>query len=427
MEKRYCIIGAGYSGLAAAKAFADLGLAYDHLEATDAIGGNWSHGVYDSTHLISSKSVTQYADHPMPADWPDFPSAAQMLAYLRDFARTYRLDERIEFDTAVTLLEPLDATGRSGWQVELATGEVRKYTGVVVANGHYWDPYVPAYPGTFTGTQLHSKQYRRPGDFVGTRVLVVGAGNSGCDLAVEAAQAFGAADLSVRRGYWLLPKYVAGIPLGEFDRGSFPLPRVLEAALLRALAGIGTGSARRHGLPRPTHGILEQDIVVNQQLPYFLKHGRVRPRPEISRFDGTSVHFVDGSHGDYDTILWATGFRTSFPFIPDGLLSWQNGQPRLLGHMLPVGLANLYLYGLVAPRAGAGTLLTNSARLLAEAVCVQEALPVPLADVAGAVLRPRASILAGGPGLRWEIARALPVIRALHALTSLSSLRRSTR
>ncbi|MGV7434433.1 NAD(P)-binding protein, partial [Mycobacterium kansasii] len=77
MPRRHCIIGAGYTGLAVAKAYADLGLDYDHVEATDAIGGNWSHGVYDSTFLISSKDVTEYPDYPMPDHYPDFPSAAQ--------------------------------------------------------------------------------------------------------------------------------------------------------------------------------------------------------------------------------------------------------------------------------------------------------------------------------------------------------------
>ncbi|MGW6020231.1 NAD(P)-binding protein, partial [Oerskovia enterophila] len=151
---RYCIIGAGYTGLAVAKAYADLGLDYDHVEAAVAIGGNWSHGVYDSTHLISSKDVTGYPDYPMPDDYPDFPSATQMCEYLRAFAAEFGLDHRIEFNTLVVDVAPLDTSGRAGWLVEFGDGTVREYAGVVIANGHYWDVNIPAYPGEFTGKQI---------------------------------------------------------------------------------------------------------------------------------------------------------------------------------------------------------------------------------------------------------------------------------
>jgi cation diffusion facilitator CzcD-associated flavoprotein CzcO len=424
VERRYCIIGAGYSGLAAAKAFADLGVAFDHVEATDAIGGNWSHGVYDSTHLISSKSVTQYADYPMPAEYPDFPSAAQMRDYLRDFARHFGLDRRIEFNTTVKRAEPLDRRGKAGWQVEFDGGEMRKYAGVVVANGHYWRTHIPSYPGEFTGKQIHSKDYKRPKDLDGPRVLVVGAGNSGCDLAVESALTFGTSSMSLRRGHWFIPKYVLGIPIGELDRlaAKFPgpWPRVLEKAVFRAVIGIGIGRSRSYGLPAPTHGVFDQDIIVNSQLGYFLKHGRIAVHPEIDRFDGRTVHFVDGSCSEFDTIVWATGFRTSFPFLPDGLLSWEKGQPHLIGHLFPPGLANLYMYGLVAPRAGAGDLLTRSARMLAKTVCLQERMPaIAVGDVLELVNKPESNILAGGPELRWQISRTKPLLKLLHTLTGI--------
>lgn len=422
---RYCIIGAGYSGLAAAKAFADLGLDYDHVEATEAIGGNWSHGVYDSTHLISCKSVTQYSDYPMPADYPDFPSAAQMLAYLRDYAQHFGLERRIEFGTEVRRVEPLDRRGKAGWQVELASGEARKYSGVVVANGHYWERHIPEYPGEFTGKQIHSKDYKRPADFAGDRVLVVGAGNSGCDLAVEAATTFGTSELSLRRGYWFLPKYVLGIPVGEFDRFferlRLPWPRFMEAAAMRAIVAVGVGRARSYGLPAPRQGVFDQDIIVNSQLGYFLKHGRVRVRPEIERFDGRTVHFVDGGNAEFDTIVWATGFNTSFPFLADGLLSWERGQPHLISHLIPPGLANLYIYGLVAPRSGAGWLLTHSARLLAKTVCLQQRLPVAVGDVLEILDKPRSDIKAGGPELRWQITRAAPLVGALNTAAGLTA------
>ena len=422
MAQRYCIIGAGYTGLAVAKAYSDLGFAYDHIEATDAIGGNWSHGVYDSTYLISSKSVTEYPDYPMPRDYPDFPSAAQMRDYLRAFAHAFGLDRIIEYGMVVTDVAPLDETGLAGWRVEFADGTARDYAGVVVANGHYWDVNLPSYPGEFTGKQIHSKNYKRPADLDGSRVLVVGAGNSGCDLAVEAALAFGASDLSLRRSYWFIPKYVFGIPSSAFDVGSVPVPKPLQEAMFRSIVALGMGSFSKFGLRRPEHGIFDQDLVVNQQLPYFLKHGRVTIRPEIDRFDGRTVHFTDGTDGEYDTIVWATGFKTTFPFLRDGLLDWRNGQPKLVAHTFAPGLANLYFGGLVAPRSGAGMLLMNSARLLAEAALLQQRLPMPLGDVYSIVAKPSAQILAGGPELRWEALRGRLLVRAVRQFITIADM-----
>ncbi|GAB2562885.1 flavin-containing monooxygenase [Nocardia heshunensis] len=422
MGRRYCIIGAGYTGLAVAKAFTDLGLDYDQLEATDAIGGNWSHGVYDSTYLISSKDVTEYPDHPMPDAYPDFPSAAQMRDYLRSFAAEFGLDRRIEFGALVADVGPLDATGAAGWRVELASGEVREYTGVVVANGHYWDTNIPSYPGEFTGKQIHSKDYKRPADLEGSRVLVVGAGNSGCDLAVEAAVTFGNSEISLRRSYWFIPKYVFGIPSGKFDVGSVPVPKLAQEAVFRSLVALGMGSFDSFGLRKPEHRIFEQDLVVNQQLPYFLKHGRIAVRPEIARFDGHTVSFVDGTVGEYDTIVWATGFKTTFPFLRDGLLEWEHGQPRLVAHTFAPGLANLYFAGLVAPRSGAGMLLMNSSRLIAESALLQQDLDSPIGDLYAHVSKPSAEILAGGPELRWEALRGRWLVRGLTQLTTIRAL-----
>ena len=223
-ERRYCIIGAGYVGNGVARAFKQAGIAYDQLEATDHIGGNWAHGVYDSTHLISSRASTAYAGFPMPAHYPDFPSRAQMLAYLESFVDHYGLREHIEFNTEVVGCRPLDAHGLTGWRVELAGGEVREYAGVVVVNGHDWKMRRPTYPGTFVGQQLHSKQYQGPADLDGDRVLVVGAGNSACDVAVETALTRGGCDISMRSGAWFSPKLFAGVPVAEWDRLWLPKP-----------------------------------------------------------------------------------------------------------------------------------------------------------------------------------------------------------
>ncbi len=188
-SSKYCIIGAGSSGITAAKNLKQLGIAYDVFEREDGVGGNWYYGkpnssVYRSTHLISSKPLTEYTDFPMPKEYPDYPSHAQVLAYFQAYVKHFDLERDIQFNTAVERVVPADDC----WDVTLSTGETRRYRGVIIANGHNWDPKIPTYPGTFNGVSLHSSDYKTTDVLREKRVLVIGAGNSGCDIAVEAAQ-----------------------------------------------------------------------------------------------------------------------------------------------------------------------------------------------------------------------------------------------
>jgi cation diffusion facilitator CzcD-associated flavoprotein CzcO len=174
------IIGAGSSGLAAAKNFREAGFDVTVFEREDDVGGNWNFGkptarVYRSTHTISSKPGTEFPDFPMPAAFPDYPHHTQILQYLRDYAKHFDLLPRIRFGAGVTRVEPiLEGEARSRWRVSLDTGESGEFDVLVVANGHNWFPKQPEYPGSFTGRMLHSAEYRDPGIFIGQRVLVVG-------------------------------------------------------------------------------------------------------------------------------------------------------------------------------------------------------------------------------------------------------------
>jgi cation diffusion facilitator CzcD-associated flavoprotein CzcO len=391
--RRYCVIGAGYAGNGVAKAFKDAGIAYDHIERNDAIGGNWYDGVYDSTHIISSRDTTGYGDFPMPDSYPDFPSRDQMLAYLNSYVHHFGLRDRIEFETEVVSVEPLDERGMTGWRVELDSGEVRYYDGVVVANGHHWRKRIPSYPGRFSGCALHSKEYKRPSDCAGERVLVVGVGNSGCDIAVEAARNFGSATISMRRGNWFLPKTLFGVPVAELDRRW--TPTWAQRAFLKAALRVSLGSYERYGLPEPDYELFEKHPIVNSQLLYQLRHGVVTAKPDIERLDGRTVHFADGTSEEFDTIVYATGFDVEFPFLDHDLLEWRDGSPVRAGGFMAPGLANLYLFGLAQPRGGAGPLITAGAELLAEMVRLQEHLERPLGDEFAKLRKPDARMLYG--------------------------------
>ena len=408
---RVCVIGAGFAGLGAAKALRDAGIAYDQLEATDHIGGNWAHGVYDSTHIISSRDTTGYSDFPMPAEYPDFPSKAQMLAYLEAFAEEFGLREGIELETRVERVEPLGPKGLDGWRVTLEDGEERDYEAVVVANGHHWAKRYPHYAGQFAGKSFHSKDYKRPSDFEGRRVLVVGAGNSACDIAVEAAREGLETWVSIRRGTHFLPKTIFGVPTSDFDRPWLPV--FVQKRLMQVLLRVAVGSNERYGVPKPEHDLFDRHPTVNSQLLYELKHGRITPVPGIERLDGRTVHLVDGSSLEIDTIVWGTGFEVSFPFLDDALFEWEGRYPKLAG-MMPPGYANLYVFGLGQPRGGAGPLVTAAARLLAKMVLAQRDMDRPLADALAKLRKPEARELFGVSEMMRQIKAGERVVGLIH-------------
>jgi cation diffusion facilitator CzcD-associated flavoprotein CzcO len=210
----YCLIGAGAAGLGALQVLRDEGFSVDCFERSDRVGGHW-HTDYECLHLITPRDSSGFDGFPMPDEYPLFPSRDQMRDYILGFAAHHGLGSHIRFNTAVTSARPLDPSGLAGWEVATSDGERHTYDGVIVANGHLWDPFVPDYPGHFDGRVLHSGRYRNGKDLDGDRVLVVGAGNSGCDLAVDAAQAGRETYVSVRNGLVFQPKTLFGRPRSE--------------------------------------------------------------------------------------------------------------------------------------------------------------------------------------------------------------------
>ena len=190
-NQKLLVVGAGPVGLGMADALKRAGMAYDQVEAGSGVGGNWRHGVYDAVHTVSSKHSTAYADYPMPETYPDFPSGREMLTYLQAYARDRDLMGQIEFDRQVVAVSP---NADDSWSVRFQDGEARTYKGVVICNGHHWDPIEPELPSGFSGRVMHAKSYRGPSDIAGQRVLVIGGGNSGCDIASECARSAATAD-----------------------------------------------------------------------------------------------------------------------------------------------------------------------------------------------------------------------------------------
>lgn len=372
------IIGAGPVGLAMADALRQNDVAYEHVDANTGIGGNWHDGVFENTHIVSSKSTTAYSDYPMPSDYPDFPSARQMLAYLKRYALDRGLTGTIELEKRVTRATPnVDDT----WDVTFADGERRTYKGVIVCNGHHWSRRYPNIDGTFAGEYIHAKDYHRPAQLTGKKVLVIGAGNSAHDIACDAARVGASCDISLRSGYWFMPKTAFGRPLTDLPIWWMPVP--LQRLVLRAIIKVIIGDYRRYGLEWPNHKMFERHPTYATDLLNYLRLGLVRPRGEAARFDGRSVQFKDGSTADYDIVVAATGYDYSFPFLPEGLIDVQRDVVQIYGGAFPDKVKNLYIIGASQARGGFGRLVTPAARLYAKMIMLQDEMSFPI----GAVLK----------------------------------------
>ena len=367
------LIGAGPVGLGMAKALLEHKIPYEQLEADRELGGNWLHGVYETVHIISSRKTTEYTDYPMPADYPDFPSRQQMLDYLRDYAEKFQLMRHIQFNAKVVMVLPL-ADGR--WELELASGEKRVYKGLIVCNGHHWDRRFPNYPGKFEGEFIHSKDYRAPAQLAGKRVLVIGGGNSACDIAAEAARVGKTARISLRRGYWFLPKTLFGIPSAELIKPWFPV--WAQRFFLRLILRVAIGKYSDYGLPEPDHKIFEAHPTINSELLYYMKHGRIQPRKDIARFEGKTVHFVDGTSEEFDTVVCATGYYVSFPFLPPGLVEVKGSTAQVYGGCVLPDYKNLYIIGTSQLRYGFGPVVTPGMDLMARMMLAQDQMELPI-------------------------------------------------
>ncbi|TPG17017.1 flavin-containing monooxygenase [Pedococcus bigeumensis] len=353
---RACVIGAGSSGLAAAKALYAAGIPFDCFERGSVIGGNWvfnnpngQSACYETLEINTSCPRMAFSDFPMPQDYPAYARHDQVAAYFNAYVNHFGFRDRITFDTTVThVTRGTDDT----WQVT-TTGpggeQVCDYGAVLVANGHHWDPRWPdpAYPGAFDGEQIHAHDYRSSEQLAGRDVVVVGSGNSALDISVEAGKVARSANLSQRRGQWVLRKFALGRPADQVVLPGW-LPWWATAARLRLGATI-SGNVAKLGLPQPKHKPGQSHPVQSEGIRDALRSGRVTPRPAIERLDGDHVIFVDGTRVPADLIVWATGYKVSFPFLDPELIAAKDNDLPLWKRTVHPDLPGLYFIGLLQP------------------------------------------------------------------------------
>ena len=354
-DGRYCIVGGGPCGLLAARAFRLAGIPYDQFERHSEVGGIWAienpgSPMYESAHFISSKYTSPFYGLPMPEAYPDYPDYRQIHAYIRDFAEAFDLAGSIQFGTSVEQAEPIGPDAAQGWRVRLSTGEVRHYKGLVCANGVTWHPSLPSYPGLdrFRGEVRHSVTYRDPAEFAGKRVLIVGAGNSGVDIACDAARSAATAAISLRRGYHFVPKHIFGVPIDVFLGGGLHPPKgvVIPDDPSEMLAAL-VGDLTRFGLKAPDHKVMESHPIMNTQILHYLAHGDLTVKPDVALFTETGVVFTDGTAADFDLVLCATGYEYRIPYLDPDLFTWKNGRPELYLNILHRRLRGLSVVGFV--------------------------------------------------------------------------------
>jgi len=365
MDEKIVVVGAGAAGLAAAAVLRGRGLDPLVLEQDTAIGGTWARR-YDRLHLHTVRDHSGLPGYPIPREHGRYLSRDAYAGYLQDYARHHGV--------RVRTLTPVSALRRSGtrWDVDGADARWRARV-VVVATGQYRVPVVPALPGRelFTGDLVHSVDYRNATGYAGRRVLVVGAGNSGAEIATDLAE-HGAAfvALAIRTPPPVVPRDPFGQPVQKTGMLLSRLPPAIADRLARLTARLVLGDLARHGYPRPAWWPYSSRRVpvIDVGFVAALKRGTVQVRPALERLTPTAAVYADGRSEPFDAIVMATGFTSGLDALieADGVLDAAHDPLARSGEstVLPGLYFNGYVHSLRGHLFEAG----RSARVLADNV-----------------------------------------------------------
>lgn len=352
-ETETVIIGASSAGMAVARQLQERGRPYLLLEREAVVGRQWRNA-YERLHLHTSRARSGLPFLPMPASYPRYPSRLQVIDYLESYARALTSPPRFGREVRLVAQEG----GR--WVAHLGDSSIAARN-VVVATGNTRVPVVPAFAHAelFAGPILHAAQYRSGATYRGLRVLVVGFGNSACEIALDLCEHGAQATLSVRGGVNVLPREILGIPIASFGLVQRLLPIDAADAITAPLLRLAVGDTRRLGLGSLPYGPIAQ-IRLHHQIPLIdigtlarIRSGDIAVRPKIAWFTENGVIFSGGREEAFDAVVLATGYRAALgqllagtPGVLDG-----DGTPLVSGG--PTAAPGLYFCGFTVASGGA--------------------------------------------------------------------------
>jgi indole-3-pyruvate monooxygenase len=334
------IVGASAAGLAVAAGLTRRRVPFVLLEQHPHVAHAWRNH-YQRLHLHTPRGRSGLPGFAMPSSYPRYPSRQQVVDYLEAYRAHFSIEPR--YGRTVTAI----VRRGGGWSV--SAGEDHFTTGnVVVATGYSRVPFRPSWPdqGLCQSTILHSSQYRSGADFRGKRVLVIGFGNSGGEIAIDLVEQGADTSISVRGPVNVIPRDVFGIPILSAGIAMNALPAKVADALSAPLIRLTAGDIEKLGFKRLPYGPIEQ-IRSTQRIPLLdigtialIRNGKLKLVQGIERFTAKGVEFSDGRREAFDAIVLATGYRPAIAeFLPDAIdVLGDDGVPRLSGEAVVDGL-----------------------------------------------------------------------------------------
>jgi len=362
-------VGAGPAGLACAATMRGKGLSVTVVEKAGQVGSAWR-GHYDRLHLHTDRKHSGLPGMAMPVTYPLYPSRAQMVEYLEGYAA--RFDIRPVFATEVLSVRQQGTL----WSLRTSNGAIDAPV-AVVATGIASAPYRPTWPGMeiYRGNVAHSSDYRNPAPYVGKRVLVVGFGNSGGEIALDLAEAGVDVALAVRGPVQILPRDLLGLPIVTWAIIYRHLPARLVDLINAPVLRLALGSMEKLGLRRAAKGPLQM-ISEDGRVPLIdvgtldkIRDGSIKIRPGIDRLTAYGVIFDDGRNENFDAMILATGFRPDLRRLVADVENVfdQKGMPLAVGRA--TAAPGLYFCGQVTSPTGQLREIGIEAQRIADLAC----------------------------------------------------------
>ena len=359
------VVGAGPAGLATSRELTNRAVRHVVLERGDRLGYTWAN-LYDSLVLHTGKHLSTLPGLRFPASTPLFPSRLAFVDYLDRYATQFKLP--IELGAEVT--DVRRATPDNQWVVRTRTGTEYGARSIVIATGIATNPQVPDVSSRdrFRGRVRHSIEYRRPADIAGSRVLVVGAGNSAGEIAAELAGAGKDVTLAVRSGALVVPLTVAGVPIQYISIGYGYLPLAVQRGLATVVGRVAALFRDKGGLPAPTPGGCPKVPLIGFHLTSAIREGRVKVAAAFAAFTDTGVRFADGTEAPFDDVILATGFRAAVGMLGDRIRVDDCGFGKRRRRVVSVDQPDLYFVGHNPDVRGGLFSISRDARLTARLI-----------------------------------------------------------